>query len=239
MCQQGSVVMAARPRIWYDMRQLVGADGAACATLVDRSGHAHNATQATGAKQPIIKRNVTGGTVLRFDGVNDCLQSAAINLSNTQAITALIVLSINTCVGMLYETSTDGGANAGAFGAYTGAGGIKGFNPWCTGNVGVSDRTGTATFTGWHCLGQICDFTLPDPETAVYADEAVTGSNPNVTSNNTGSFSAAFGLNIGSRNNGASLPFSGDIAQLVIFDRKLTVADYNAVSKALRAMCGV
>lgn len=56
------------------------ADTTAVARWDDQSGNNRHATQATGAKCPLLRTAVINGhSVLRFDGSNDCLQSTAMS----------------------------------------------------------------------------------------------------------------------------------------------------------------
>ena len=235
MCQRDSVVLAARPRVWYDMRQLVGADGAACATLQDRSGNAIHALQTDAAKKPIIKRGVTGGTVLRFDGTTSCMRTTAtLDLSNTQAITVIAITS--STAGIICEYSNDSNVAGGRWAIYRTASVISMVG---RGNVDYSARDSAAAYTGMRSIGGTWDCTLSNPEIAIFADGAPVSSNAVLSGNNTGSMAASQPVNIGARNNGLNSFMAGDIAQLVIFDRKLTDTHFAAVSRALLSMCGI
>jgi hypothetical protein len=65
---------------WHVADDIALADGSAVSQWPDQSGFARNLKQATGAKQPILKTNLTPGVnghrIVRFDGVNDYLQCA-------------------------------------------------------------------------------------------------------------------------------------------------------------------
>jgi len=66
---------AAGATLVLDARYIDGvSDGSGVSSWSDRSGNGYNATQATGANQPLYKVNVQGGQPgLLFDGINDSL----------------------------------------------------------------------------------------------------------------------------------------------------------------------
>jgi hypothetical protein len=64
-------------QMWLDASQIVGlVDGDPVATWADASGNANDATQATGANQPLYKTNILNGLpVVRFDNTNDGMET--------------------------------------------------------------------------------------------------------------------------------------------------------------------
>jgi hypothetical protein len=79
----------------FDSRFLTGfSDGNAVGTWTDLSVNARNATQATGANQPIYKTAIQGGNpVLRFDGSNDVMSTAA--FASPTEVSATMVAKAN------------------------------------------------------------------------------------------------------------------------------------------------
>jgi len=81
----------------FDARFITGlADGAAVATWADLTANARNATQATGANQPLYKTAIKGGCpVVRFDGTNDVLTTAAFTLNQPSTMFVVYVVNDN------------------------------------------------------------------------------------------------------------------------------------------------
>jgi hypothetical protein len=83
----------------FDARFISGlSNGAAVSTWSDLSANANNATQATGANQPVYTTNVSGGQPgVKFDGTNDFLASGSyIALTELTCIIAVNMVSANT-----------------------------------------------------------------------------------------------------------------------------------------------
>jgi hypothetical protein len=80
----------------FDSRFLTGfSDGNAVGTWPDLSANARNATQATGTSQPIYKTAIQGGNpVLRFDGSNDVMSTAA--FASPTEVSAVMVAKANS-----------------------------------------------------------------------------------------------------------------------------------------------
>lgn len=75
-------------QLWFDASQITGkVDGDVMPSWSDLSGNARDAAQATAAKQPLYKTAIQNGKpVVRFDGVDDFMQTAStftINQPNT------------------------------------------------------------------------------------------------------------------------------------------------------------
>lgn len=139
---------------WYDPSDLstmfqdtagtipVTAAGQTVARINDKSGRGNHATQATAAARPQYQ---TDGTYhwLEFDGVDDALSTAAINLSVTQQTNLCFGATIgNTNLGFVFEFSAVANSNAGTFNAYYNDGGLGGLAARV--NANGSSLTGTA-----------------------------------------------------------------------------------------------
>lgn len=68
MAMIGAQIPLTNLKFWFDANIIPGNDGDAIATWRDRSGNGNDATQGTGANQPILKKNiVNGNAVVRFN----------------------------------------------------------------------------------------------------------------------------------------------------------------------------
>ena len=114
---------------WYDPSDLttmfqdragttpVTADGQTVGYILDKSGRGNHATAPSDAARPLYK---TDGTYswLQFDGVDDSLSTAAINLSVTQKVSAFSGVFCSAGDKMIYELSNTA-ANPGGFYLYS------------------------------------------------------------------------------------------------------------------------
>jgi hypothetical protein len=92
----------------FDAAQISGVsvDATPVASWTDLSGNAAHATQAVGAAQPLYKTNIINGLpVVRFDGVDDRLQS--IGLTARTARTAFVVAIRRGGTGYLMGLGSD------------------------------------------------------------------------------------------------------------------------------------
>src|SRR5687767_8135189 len=63
---------------WYRADDIADVDGTAVSAWADQSGNNNNLVQGTAANQPLIKHNILNGhKVVRFDGSNDFMKTAA------------------------------------------------------------------------------------------------------------------------------------------------------------------
>ena len=70
------------PVLWLDATQITGLnDGDSVGTWSDMSGHGNDATQSTASKKPTYKTGIQNGRpIVRFDGVDDVLISASVEI---------------------------------------------------------------------------------------------------------------------------------------------------------------
>lgn len=75
-----AAIIALGPTLFLDADSISGSDGDSIATWADESGGARNFTQTTASCKPVLKKTtngINGHNVVRFDGSNDYLISAA------------------------------------------------------------------------------------------------------------------------------------------------------------------
>jgi hypothetical protein len=95
--------------IALDGRYINQSDNTAVSSWNDISGNSNNATQALLSFQPLFKTNIVGGNpVVRFDGVNDSLQSTTI--TKTQPYTLFVITFPRTFKGFnsFFEDTSNG-----------------------------------------------------------------------------------------------------------------------------------
>lgn len=226
-------------RVWLRGDDLTGANADPVASWADQSGNAYDAAQATGTKQPTKRTSVLNGhTVCRFDG-GDCLQTGEIAYGSA---TALTVYCVGSCVSgtdrAFFESGAATGSNNGTYILYRPTSNKVSFYVRHTVDA---ERQSVATVAATNDFGLMCGIwnqgMLNHHEVSTYVDGDAAGAlNP---TGNTGSPLTDAILNIGARNNAASLFLNGDIAEIIIYTgahtaiQRKRVEDYLAAKYAL------
>lgn len=221
------------------------ADGAPVVTWSDQSGRANHATQATSGNRPIFRTTGIGSLpAVDFDGADDCLATAAIDLSDRNGATLYIVAKPDTVAAdaVLVETSATFASNTGAIVAMLD---ISTAGCWVVGG----NNTAAGAYELWGAIPTAATAVLVTgrydlsglrhvPNGAVNGDPlGAYLNNPKGTSvrSNLGNFV----VNIGSRNGGASLPFDGKIGEILLYQRRHTPDERIAVEAYLAARWGL
>lgn len=222
--------------LWLDASQLALSNGAAVTSWTDRSGNSKHASQSDPAKQPLFYQNIFNGKgAVWFDGVNDCLQTPAMDLTGTQAVTVIALATPSTTAAnrIIYEH----GSGAGQLGFYfyhtqDGAPHNYGFAAGMNGNVGYSYQWADADIRDAPAIAAgVLDKSKSTNEALCFCNGGRGGSGGN--SDNTNAFGNLVG-NVGARNNGASFPYKGYIAELILYKRALSDSERQRVEDYLR-----
>jgi lysophospholipase L1-like esterase len=89
-CASDADILALSPAVWLRASATAGADGATITTLTDQSGNGRDFTASSTAK-PILKTNIlNGGNVIRFDATDD-LMVGPNALAGTSGLTVVTV----------------------------------------------------------------------------------------------------------------------------------------------------
>lgn len=186
-------------------------DGDAVGSMTDQSGNGRHATQSTATKKPTFKTNILNGrAVYRFDG-GDCAQvTATIGL-----FTVAVVLRGQTGSGLIYEHSAN--ASTGNGSAFYSA----------VNNSMTVARGGTrttrnlagnwSTVNHWRIAFHQFDTGNHNRHRAYCDGSWVICGDGNLTLDDPGTGTVTDTLNVGARNNAASLGFLGDIAFLAMW----------------------
>lgn len=222
--------------LWLDASQITGlSDGAAITTWPDMSGNGYNATQ-TGAStlKPTYKTSILNGKpVARFDG-GDWLA-----LTDTLTITSLSVFVVWKSAGtngrMVDMRGT--GANGAAIGWH-----IKQSNPINNEIITFDNGAGafrqlqnvTPSTTDFHIYAGTYSAGIP----GLWLDGVPTGTLVSVGT--MGSISTTKLLHIGTNVNGQSTQFyTGDIAEIILYDSALGTTDRQATQTYLGTKYGI
>lgn len=231
--------------LWLKADALTGLpDGDPVGTWSDSSGSGHHATAPASGQRPLYKTNVLGTPgaldlpVVRFDGTDDVLATAAIDLSATAAVTVFAVASsdANLTEQVIVESSTNWSANVGAFTLHK-ANTTGRSTAGARGNVGSTSSVASlalATVAKVHAAW--LDFAQ-----ATAALETILRTNGVRTagtgSNNTGAF-GNFAVSVGARGNNTAR-LAGDIAELLVFSRRLTLEEFRRCEAYLAHKWGI
>jgi len=134
----------------------VTAAGQPVGLMLDKSGNGNHASQPTAGKRPILQES--GGLYgLKFDGVDDCMYTAAIDFSGTDKVSCWAgVTKVVDTAQIVAELSTNTNISDGAFFMLTGSDGgfIEAYTSLARGTASVTDGHG-AGYAG-----------VPAPDTA-------------------------------------------------------------------------
>lgn len=210
----------------------VAADGAV-RRWADKSAAGLAATNGLAVNnQPIRKVAVQNGRdALRFDGVNDSLQVSAVTL---QTFLSVFIVSSTTRTATNLKFWLEHGADLNSIdgfffnGTNAGAWGVR----RTTVHGGPSTDNADWIGTGW----ALASFTY-DGDGRIYKNNQLISIASHVgTSRSNSNVTAA--LNIASRNQ-ASLFLTGDIGEIVVYNKVLNVSERDYVSKGLMSKWGL
>lgn len=221
--------------LWLVADRIMGlVDGDPVSTWADASGQGNNATQSTTAAKPLWKVNIAGGRpVVRFDGVDDYLTVA--NAANFDLATPTIFVvgvasaGTGTFTGKLTFAGGVGDANRRKLDVRRASSTTFSFQ---SGADSMFKASGTLSWSGFNVMSIVArgatDYTLAVNGTAADA----TTPTIDLTTYNTSA------LIIGAGTSGAEF-LTGDIAEVVIYNRALSAAERKQVERYLGARYGV
>ena len=227
---------------WYDPSKLSSmkqnSDGTVDAVvdspvgyIEDQSGNGNTAIQATSDKRPTLRQ---AGSLyyLEFDGANDCLATSAIDFTGGDQMSVFSgARKTTTANQVVAELSASISSNTGAFRLF-GSGSL-----WRYSSKGDSIVNGTAS-----------DYTSPNTSVLsgtsdISEDQLTFRVDAVVEATPTGDQGAGnygnHAINIGSRNNGASLPLNGHIYGLVIRNTVSTADEIASMESYMATKSGV
>lgn len=183
-------------KLWFNAGALSLNNNDPVSSWTDLSGQGNHATQATGTKQPTYKTNVLNGRpVVRFDGVDDYLQTAAFSAPLSQPSTMFVVCSFSG----LSDTATDGltagarhllvqsgattvGISAGTYLSYTDASpsGVSIWSALYNGTTSELYRNGASKAAGNAGTNQLAGLTIGADHRAPAAADYIQGDMPEI-----------------------------------------------------------
>jgi hypothetical protein len=223
-----SLFAAGEQGAWYDPSDFstmfqddagatpVTATGQAVGRILDKSGRGNHATQATLASRPILRQDASGRYYLEFDGTDDSISVATLDLTGTNKISIFLGIhkASDAAASVAVEHGPNSvGANAGTFGVFApGAAASPTFQfvnrGASTGPTATSPSTYAAPITV--VLSALGDLGAPSATLRLNASQVA-----NTTNATGGGNYTSRALNIG-RRNGATVPFNGRIYSFIV-----------------------
>ena len=222
-------------QLWLKADAITGlSDGAAVTNWPDASGLTNDVAQSTAANQPLYTASALNGKpVVRFDGADDRLErSDALGFTNNPAMTVIVVAQVDTlgalkrmvCLG---EDVSTGGRTIG-FCADTSTRYNNGNKVWSNNS-----------FLGGFKIGAwLCAENETYEDTAFYQDGVgpITKTTGGAVTTKTLSDEK---LRIGAKVGQNSEFFDGDIAEILIYDRVLTIVELESTGAHLEEKYGL
>lgn len=189
-------------------------------------GSGGNTAQSDSTKRPIFKTNLLNGKPgVDFDGTNDCLQIASLAL-NTY-ISVFIVAKTTTAKPFFVEHSVNTNTDDGFFFYGTSN------SPYMVRRIAGNSYKGTAGWFGSAAAqaAVVIDSisSAPNPMGKVYLNGTLQADGAVAYGSSLSDSSVTDTLNIGARNNGASLAMDGDLHELIIYNAPLSQANREKV----------
>jgi hypothetical protein len=214
--------------LWLRSDDLV-TSGSNVTTWNNRVNSNKNAGQATATKQPtLVSNQINGLSAVRFDGTDDCLTISSFDL-RAEITVFLVLKQAATNKPFIIEHSENATSNDGfyVYGSDTSMMNVR--------RTSIAARAGYSGWAGtsWKVLSLKfasagLAFEAFDSGVAVGLAGLSQSGHP---ANNS---SVSTTLNIGARNNGASIATSADHAEIIIYNRPLFDFELSAVTNYLK-----
>lgn len=209
--------------LWLKADALALNDGDAVGTWTDSSGNGKDATQATSAKKPVFKTAIRNGLpVIRFDGVDDWLQTPNITWGTTVSIFVVctttstangdVVNIYSNAIGSVYEMRVDGSSQIAFRPSDTGGG-------TCEATKGITILTGS----WFYCAG-----VRAAGSSTAYVNGSAGSTNSGCATQRSGDSP----VSIGEFSLGFQF-FGGDVAEIVIYNAALGTSDRQGIEDYL------
>lgn len=197
--------------LWLDAGTISGSDGDLISTWADSSGNGNDAAQATSGFRPTLQTNEANGLpVVRFDGSNDRLKTAAFSA----ALTASTIFIFGKGTGTSVTTRFIDGLTSGTRQHMLYVGGQY----WMFAGV---DLHGGSADTNFHAMTS----TFNGASSALYVDGLLIASGSAGTQDMDGAI-------IGN-DYSETAPHAGDIAEVIIYNSVLSSEDRASVEAYL------
>jgi len=227
---------------WYDPSDLASmfqsSDGTTAAVvdqpvgyIRDKSGNGNHAIQATSDKRPTLRQS---GSLyyLEFDGANDCLATSAIDFTGGDQMSVFAGAAKTASANqVVVELSSSISSNNGSFRLFGSA------TIWRYSSKGTSIVNGSASGYGIPSTSVLSGTSDISADQLTFNVDGDQEANP-TSDQGTGNY-GNYALNIGSRDNGASLPLTGNIYGIVVRNAVSSAAEIAATEVYMATKSGV
>lgn len=219
--------------------------GDAVARINDSSGNGNHATQGTAAARPLLQQTAGGLYYLDFDGTDDGMATAAIDFTGTDKMSLFAGLENegSGSVQVLCELGSGSGtqqafAAASRYTADNRVAWLNYSNPTATAAAYFVIDAAPVTYVGTYSVDRSGTGSALN-EIAFRRDGvAVSGIQDGASSNSTGNY-GNLALNIGARNNAASLWFNGKLFSLIVRGAASTAQEISDTESYVANLSGV
>lgn len=227
-------------RFWLHPDGAQVATGTAISAVRDWSGRNVSLSQGTASKQP-LSAGREGIPCFTFDGVNDAIEVATLNLSGTQAITVAVVEFRPVATGgTIWEFSPNQNNFVGGFGIFANDTGQGFATAYSTGAGAYQYKVVASAIGSWRAWVVVADRALPaaDEQSVFAQGRKITSFAVDLTAAISGPW-GNYASWVGSRNNGTGYPMNGSVAQVLLLDRALSTSEASALSLEIAQAAGV
>ena len=217
--------------LWLRSDDLV-TSGSNVTTWNNKVNSNKNAGQSTATKQPTLQTNqINGLSAVRFDGTDDCLTISSFDLT-AEVTVFLVAKQASTAKPVIIEHSDVVDTNDG-FLIYGHQSVMTARRTNASARLGQSNWAGTSWFIGIFRFDSTpySYFSLFNGKPIGLNTIPTAGPTALAISNNS---SVSTTLNIGSRNNGASVQSSADHAEIIIYNRPLWDFEISCINNYLK-----
>lgn len=228
-----------RAKLRLDARNLPGVSGTTVVQWDDQSGNAKHLTQgaADAAKRFTTIRGGANGPVAKADGVDDAMQTPAVDLTAHEKVTWVVCCEdLGTALGggVVVESSASYAVNVGGTILAYAVTILGDVDFGCRGDVSAVFKVTTAAQGGMRRFVLESDYSLAGTaEVLPYSDNAVP-TTANGGGDNTGTSHGNLVFYLGARNGGTGLFFFGNVAHVVVFPGVMATAERDMVDRVLR-----
>jgi hypothetical protein len=215
-------------KLWLKADALALADGTAVSSWTDSSGLGNNATQGTGANQPIFKTSILNSLpIIRFDGTNSFLTHA---LSVSADCTIFLVMK-RTGGPNTYQVPFVAIPPSTSYHPIVVAHGTAGTDLWGTNNGASTEVYGSAATTF-----KVFTMRLASNVVSLFGNGATENAGTSLVGYYSGD--ATDRRFVGSTS-GAANRFGGDIAEIIVYDSALSTTNQQNVERYLGQRWGI
>ena len=230
-------------QLWLDAQRIAQANDTEVATWTDASGNGYNAEQNTTAARPIYKTNQLNGLpVVRFDGVDDFMELVSGSLDMARNVAGLTIVAVvkypaDSSENIAFSIANDSTVSRSillqdALNKYRAGGRRLDANPF---ESAISTQNATAAFiiqTG------VLDYT--NATLNQYINGVVDGTDDPFQTAGSTSNTASSRIRVGANSvvTAGSL-LTGDIAEIIVYQRVLTANELTNVHAYLAAKWGI